>query len=484
MWHLRAGLAALAFVAAAVPAAWAAPQEPTPPPRFAWQWSMGPALSDAAARTALFDLMAAHRVTTLWTQVSTDAAKPGIAPARAASRTVTPTPLTLTRQAEWRVFIAEARRRGIRVEALDGDPAWALKARHAGPLGVVEAVIAYNSSSKPDERFAGIHFDIEPYLLISWRFPRSREQLLRELLELTTRCQQRARETGMQFGVDIPFWWDVIDDATGRPIADTLFEGVRKSAARHLIDRLDNVGIMNYRNTAAGSDGLIAHGTPILAYADTVKGARIYMGVETSLSDPSDTWFVAGPPTEVVNERLQNPETGVGADGQFDGFTVRLLDDGTNTHVGLVAPDGMGETPTPVFREALVRLGRRFAASADPRFTASAEARRDRGMWVAGRDPERTNLRARVIRDEREQLDYLAFVATTIMLPKITFYGLPVSVFARELAAAETAFAAYRSFGGIAIHHLDSLGALKDAGGAPGRVAARRRDPRDVTIGF
>lgn len=77
-----------------------------------------------------------------------------------------------------------------------------------------------------------------------------------------------------------------------------------------------------------------------------------------------------------------------------------------------------------------------------------------------------------MIRDERERLDYLAFVATTIMLPKITFYGLPAAVFSRELASAEAAFSAYRSFGGIAIHYLDSLGALTGPGAAPGRQGA------------
>lgn len=453
--------AILLVTAAAALGPAAAAGQPEPPARFAWQWSMTPVLSDAAARTALLDLMTAQRIGTVWAQVSTEADGPAPPAPRGGSGAVVPRPLRLARPDDWRVFIAEARRRGIQVEALDGDPTWALKAYHAGPLGVVDAVLAYNAASKPEERFAGIHFDIEPYLLISWRFPRSREQLLRELLDLATRCQRRVREAGgVRFGVDIPFWWDSIDDGTGRPIGDTLFEGVRKSAARHLIDRLDNVGIMNYRNTAAGTDGMIAHGTPILAYADSAKGARIYMGVETSLSDPSDTWFVAGPPTDVVNERLQNPDSGLGADGRFLGFKARLLDDGTNTHVGLVVPDGMGETPTPEFRDALVRLGRRFAASADARFAESAETRRDRGMWFAGRDPERRNLRARVIRDDREQKDYLAFVATTIMLPKITFYGQSGATMARELAAAEAAFSAHPSFGGMAIHHLDSLRAI------------------------
>jgi hypothetical protein len=437
-----------------------------PAPRSAWHWDPKPALADAAVRDRLFDLLASQRIATLWIQVSTDrVATPPPTPARSRNQAAIAA-RTLSRAAEWRAFIADAHRRGIRVEALDGEPAWALKAFHAGPLGVVDAIIDYNARVKPDERFDGIHFDIEPYLLIAWRSPRSREQLLRELLELAVRCQQRVREAGgMQFGVDIPYWWDVTDGKTGRPIGDTVFNGVRKSAARHLIDLLDNVGIMNYRNTSGGTDGMIANGRPILEYADRAKGARILMGVETSLSNPSETWFVAGPPTEVVDERLQMPEFAIGADGRFDGFKVRVWDDGINSHLGLAAPDGMGDTPTAEFLSAMVRIGRRFSASADLRFRATAEARRDRGMWSLGKDPEHRNPRVKTIRDEQGRIDYLGFVATSIMLPKTTFFGLPAETFAREVAAAESAFASHPSFGGMAIQDADSLRAIIESPG-------------------
>jgi hypothetical protein len=454
-------LVTLAMATLAVSLPLAGQQPATERPRLAWHWDPKPALADAAVRTELFDLLVSQRVGTVWAQISTEAlTEPSGRPPRFRDHAVS-APRAVARASEWRVLIAEAHRRGIRVEALDGDPVWALKAYQAGPLGVVDAVIEYNAQVRPEERFDGIHFDIEPYILLSWRFPRSREQLLRELLDLAVHCQRHVREIGdMQFGVDIPYWWDAIDDKTKRPIGDTLFDGVRKSAAQHLIDRLDNVGIMNYRNSAGGTDGMIANGTPTLDYADRAKGARIYMGVETSLSAPSDTWFVAGPPTDVIDERLQNPDSGVGADGRFFGFKVRIWDDGTNSHLGLVAPDGMGDTPTAEFMDALVHLGRRFSASADTRFRASAEVRRDRAMWSIGKDPEHRNLRVKTIRDDRDKVDYQGFIATSIMLPKITFFGLPASTFARELAAAETAFSAHSSFAGMAIHHVDSLRAI------------------------
>ena len=78
-------------------------------------------------------------------------------------------------------------------------------------------------------------------------------------------------------------------------------------------------------------------------------------------------------------------------------------------------------------------------------------------MWSLGRDPEWRNLRARSIHDERDRLEYLGFVATSIMLPKITFAGLPASTLRRELAAADAAFASHPAFAGMAIHHLESV---------------------------
>ena len=55
--------------------------------------------------------------------------------------------------------------KGIKVHALDGDPRFALPEWHAKVLGTIENVLEYNRRVEPTERFHGIHYDIEPYLL-------------------------------------------------------------------------------------------------------------------------------------------------------------------------------------------------------------------------------------------------------------------------------------------------------------------------------
>lgn len=97
----------------------------------------------------------------------------------------------------------------MKVHALDGDPHYARRDQHAVPISVLGAVVAYNAAAASNERFDGIHFDNEPYILLDWREPRLREQLLEEYLELNARAAAAAHDAGLAYGVDIPFWWDV-----------------------------------------------------------------------------------------------------------------------------------------------------------------------------------------------------------------------------------------------------------------------------------
>jgi len=57
---------------------------------------------------------------------------------------------------------------------------------------VVDAVIVFNRESPAEQRFDGIHFDNEPYLLLGWKDRLRREQILREFLELNVECQRPA----------------------------------------------------------------------------------------------------------------------------------------------------------------------------------------------------------------------------------------------------------------------------------------------------
>ena len=232
-----------------------------------WVWEAQPVVRDAAERLAFFEFCKEYRITVVAMQIATR----GTGAAR-----------RLDQAAQWETLITEAHRRRMRVHALDGDPEFANPERHETALSIVNAVIAYNASAVPAARFDGVHLDIEPYLLPEWKVPASREEKLAQYLDLNFRAAASARAAGLLYGVDIPFWWHLPDDGTGAPIGIVTFRGQRKLATEHLLDVVDNVGIMVYRNTAGGSDGIITHALDTIRRAERAgRKVQAFVGVET-----------------------------------------------------------------------------------------------------------------------------------------------------------------------------------------------------------
>ena len=211
--------------------------------RALWVWDSAPLLQDASARQRFLAFCRARGIDISWLQV-----------------TRSPAENKLQHEDRWRELIQDAHRSSVKIHALDGDPAYVLRERHYVVLTLVDTIIRFNRDAPADARFDGIHLDIEPYLLAGWELPVIRERLLAEYLELNARVQRAVdAEGGLEFGVDIPFWWP-------RP---------------EILDLVDNAGIMDYRNVAGGDDGLIALARDLLEYGNETK-AKIFVGVETS----------------------------------------------------------------------------------------------------------------------------------------------------------------------------------------------------------
>jgi len=163
----------------------------------------------------------------------------------------------------------------IKVHALDGDPRYALREWHDHVVAIIQSVIQFNESAQPDERFDGLRFDNEPYLLPHFAGIQ-KESILRQYLDLLRISKEIAGSANLEFGVDIPFWFDQkneffepITELEGRPLTE------------HVIDVVDNIGIMDYRTEAYGADGVIAHALGELQYAAKV-GKKIFIGLETT----------------------------------------------------------------------------------------------------------------------------------------------------------------------------------------------------------
>lgn len=175
----------------------------------------------------------------------------------------------------YRAFNRQCHRSGIEVHALAGDPRWGKSRYHHIPLKWVRAVQALNAAAAPEERFDGLHTDVEVYLLAkSWQ--ERPEVLLGGYLDLTRKIGQllKAGSVPMAYGVDVPFWFD--DDTAYR----ILWNGAVKAPSHHVLDIADTVTVMAYRNFAEGPDGTIRLVLLEMDYAERV-GKQVLIGQET-----------------------------------------------------------------------------------------------------------------------------------------------------------------------------------------------------------
>jgi len=353
-----------------------------------------------------------------------------------------------------REFLKNASSGGIRVHGLDGHPSFSLKENHATTISIVKAVLDFNKASAPGEKFYGVHFDIEPYLLPGFQIA-ERKEILKEFLDLNRKCADlvHAKGKGLVYGVDIPFWFaesiENVDEETTYVIS---FNGEKKPTSFHLTDICDNVGIMDYRNFGSGPDGMIEHGLSELEYAET-KRKKIFIGVETSRYPEARITFVYGPDKREFNRRFRSIEKGLEDGIYFGGFKLKLLNDGANVHAGLIIPKGYDEKREALFHQRLIDLSQALGRN----FYQVDDERRDHLIFevksVIDHNIEYKGFKeAKFSSDGRKE--YFAFFETEeIMLPKISFYGMGEERFEAVLKETEDAFREYSAFSGFAIHH-------------------------------
>lgn len=426
-------------------------------PRAMWVWSTERLVSDRDECAQLVKFCQSQNIGQLWMQLpySREETVPSHpAETKSAAAKVR---CVITLQEELRALLEQAHQGGIRIHALDGAPEFAQKEMHHIPLAVVDAVIEFNRRSPASQRFAGVHFDNEPYLLPGWRLPERRETILQEFLDLNAECQRRIREApGLEFGVDIPFWWNATDPATGRPVAEVAYGGKRQAASLHCIDLLDNVGVMNYRDSADGADGMIAHGRQLLSYADQAGRAKVYMGVETYWEPPTPVWFVLGPTRAAWERALKQPDSPLANISRFHGFRIRLFDDGQHLHVGLEH----SASPTPQVEEALaaamVELAHHLAPLAAENSGVQTRSRQLQAQVALADDPELQHYRNKPIVDTATGKQYPGFTAESVMLSKITFADDTLQDLQEQLEAADAYFSESPSYAGIAIHFYET----------------------------
>ncbi|WP_156424396.1 amidase [Bacillus sp. FJAT-27445] len=166
----------------------------------------------------------------------------------------------------YKQFIRKATYSGIKVHALDGAPNW-VAAKGSTYLNQFMAwVDAYQAGAAQEERFSGIHLDVEPYLYSGWTSNYKATVLAYQNLLINAKAQ--ASQFGLPIGADMPFWFDehTFNNKIGKG-----------NLANWVIQTVDYPTIMAYRDTAPAITDIISNEVRMAKNA----GKTLVVGVET-----------------------------------------------------------------------------------------------------------------------------------------------------------------------------------------------------------
>ncbi|MBI3614984.1 MAG: hypothetical protein HY211_00530 [Candidatus Omnitrophica bacterium] len=216
----------------------------------------------------------------------------------------------------YREFNRQAHQAGLTVYALGGDPRWGQPRYHPVPLAWVESIRQFNRQASKQERFDGIHTDVEVYLL-SKSWDEHPEVLLGGYLDLHAKIADILKSDlePISLGVDVPFWFD--DDTAWR----ILWHGTIKPPSHHILDIAESITVLAYRNAAEGSDGTIQLVSLEMDYADRI-GKKVFIGQETQkdLFPPYVTF--GGTSCAVMEREIRKVFKAVGRRPSFGGFAI------------------------------------------------------------------------------------------------------------------------------------------------------------------
>ncbi len=359
---------------------------------------------------------------------------------------------------DMRALIKEASSKGILIHALDGYPEYVLSEQHPRVLAQVRSLIEFNRDSPVESRFYGIHLDNEPYQLLGFAGPQS-TNILTQFFNLNQKVMDLLKASGseMVYGIDIPFWFDEAKNDDGSLKYELEFNGARKNAAQHLIDIVDNIGIMDYRNFAGGADGIIKHGESEVNYANKM-GKKIYLGVETFKYEPIDVSFVYAVPEnngKITNNNAQS----VSFMSNINSFPVRVIRSGNMNLMGLAKTKNIANLIA--YNAALMNLYELYGYT---RFDPNADLQK-LGVWAKGMLKEDGGYNGFTPFEQRKNNGHLSmagFESIENMHAKITFSGTSKSYMEDVLEEVADAFNTHEHFIGFAIHYYDTYKQLPD----------------------
>ncbi|MGY4691446.1 hypothetical protein [Salibacterium sp. K-3] len=152
-------------------------------------------------------------------------------------------------------FIKLAAKKNIDVYALGGDPNWALTKNQNSLDTFVSIVKDYNHQAAEEEKFQGVHVDIEPYLLPEWKS--DRENIVTQWISNLHYLKNKVKtDSELAISGDVPFW-----------INKVKIPGKNKYVGDWMLTSLDSITVMAYRDQTEGKNGIKGIASPLVEQA-------------------------------------------------------------------------------------------------------------------------------------------------------------------------------------------------------------------------
>lgn len=214
----------------------------------------------------------------------------------------------------YRDFIAKATEQDLEVHALGGSKEWATKESEQEFQDYLQWIQLYQESAKKEERFTGIHLDVEPYLHKDWE--KNQSAYVKQYQYVLAQTEETAKRLKLTFGADMPFWFDGVSyrNAYGSGLL-----------SEWIIDHTDFVSIMSYRNKAKGKNGINMLVKSEINYAKKV-GKTVNVGVEMHPSDEGDNVSFSNTKLSEFRKQLLLVQKTYGKSTGFNGFSIHSLE--------------------------------------------------------------------------------------------------------------------------------------------------------------
>lgn len=216
---------------------------------------------------------------------------------------------TKRKAAYYQSFIKKAGEAGIAVHALNGDPRWGLKQNQPKLLAWVDWVIAYNKSAAEEEKFSGIHLDIEPHLLPTWK--KEQSSIVSQWMGNVNAYTKKAHNAGLEVGCDIPFWMD----------KEKLPNDSATSLTKWLISKHDSIAVMAYRDRAKGPNSITSIVPQELAFGDELD-KKILIAVEAKQSSEGNIVSFSEEGKTYMNAELAKLPASLSAHPSYAGIAI------------------------------------------------------------------------------------------------------------------------------------------------------------------